>query len=231
MSDPVDKLYGIGPVRAAQLAAVGVHTIRDLEHALESGKVTLLDASAFALRYYTDLRQRIPRTMTDQIWARLSAKLHAVDAEIIAEVAGSYRRGAATSGDIDIIASTKTSMIDFVNGLADDQQFVGALAVGPTRATFLYRCVQVCQVDLLIVPRENYVPALLYFTGSGDFNERMRAKAKAAGYRLNQLGLWRLSDNHTHKFDGKTYARVDVQTEQDIFAAIGMKYVEPQDRI
>ncbi len=74
------------------------------------------------------------------------------------------------------------------------------------------------QVDILAVSEEDWVPALLYFTGSRYFNEYMRGVARANGYRLNQHGLYE---------DG---VRVPTPTEEDIFKVIGLEWIPPEKR-
>ncbi len=78
------------------------------------------------------------------------------------------------------------------------------------------------RVDIRYVPYNSYYPALLYFTGSGPFNEKMRGLAKALGYRLNEYGLYK-------KINGKLM-KVKVTSEKDIFDKLGMDYVEPEER-
>ena len=41
-------------------------------------------------------------------------------------------------------------------------------------------------IDIKLVPYESMPCALLYFTGSGEFNREMRTKALAMGYSLNE---------------------------------------------
>lgn len=76
------------------------------------------------------------------------------------------------------------------------------------------------QVNLFDVKPEEYGAAVLMATGSGEFNVMMRGKAKKLGLRLNQYGLW-LGDRRV----------CDCSTEDMIFAALGMTYVRPEDRL
>lgn len=74
------------------------------------------------------------------------------------------------------------------------------------------------QVDIRFLPKESYGAALLYFTGSKDFNVMMRKKAIEMGYLLNEYALFK---------DGEYYKG---ESEEGIFEALGMKYVEPEKR-
>ena len=79
-------------------------------------------------------------------------------------------------------------------------------------------------------PAEEYAYALLYFTGSDHFNRSMRAYAKNKGYSLSDHGLV-----VAQKVGGNNVVRGllnlrPVQTEQEIFAALGLDWREPIDR-
>ena len=50
------------------------------------------------------------------------------------------------------------------------------------------------QVDLRIVPAENFGAALLYFTGSKDHNVKLRGLALDKGLTLNEWGLYKLAE-------------------------------------
>ena len=58
----------------------------------------------------------------------------------------------------------------------------------------------------------------LYFTGPKAYNIALRAKAKAAGLRLNQNGLFK---------NGKCIAS---KTEEDVLEALGEEYLKPNER-
>jgi hypothetical protein len=62
--------------------------------------------------------------------------------------------------------------------------------------------------------------AILFMTGSGDFNKQMRGFAKYTGFKLSQHGL----------FNRSTGALVASLTEQSIFNALGIEYVAPSER-
>jgi DNA polymerase (family 10) len=74
------------------------------------------------------------------------------------------------------------------------------------------------QVDLKIVPESCYGAALLYFTGSKAHNIAIRKIAVAKKLKLNEYGLFRGS------------RRIAGQTEQEIYRALGLAYVEPELR-
>lgn len=74
-----------------------------------------------------------------------------------------------------------------------------------------------------MVPYNSLASALLYFTGSGEFNKNMRSYALSKGFTLNEYGLYKLINN-TKTFKIKTIE------EKDIFHTLNLKYVEPNNR-
>jgi DNA polymerase (family 10) len=77
------------------------------------------------------------------------------------------------------------------------------------------------QADLRIVPEKSFGAALQYFTGSKDYNIKLREIAIKKGYKLNEYGL----------FERKTGKMVAGETEKEIFKILGVKYIEPEKRI
>lgn len=76
------------------------------------------------------------------------------------------------------------------------------------------------QVDLYRTDPEYFGGMYLFLTGPQDFNIMMRGRAKKKKMVLNQKGL----------FDRETREPIATKTEQDIFDALGMKFVEASDR-
>jgi DNA polymerase/3'-5' exonuclease PolX len=66
---------------------------------------------------------------------------------------------------------------------------------------------------------ESYPFTLLYFTGSGEFNKKMRIIAKKKGYKLSEYGLF---DKNNHI--------IKVSSERDIFKTLDMEYLQPRLR-
>eukprot|EP00730_Choanoeca_flexa_P002709 TRINITY_DN11141_c0_g1_i3.p1 TRINITY_DN11141_c0_g1~~TRINITY_DN11141_c0_g1_i3.p1 ORF type:complete len:291 (+),score=71.22 TRINITY_DN11141_c0_g1_i3:275-1147(+) len=92
------SVMGIGPAAAGQYAAKGLTTLAELEK--EPG---LTATQRLGLKHYDDLNQRIPRAEMDILRTAILESIKSVDDNLHAEVCGSYRRGAASSGDIDML--------------------------------------------------------------------------------------------------------------------------------
>ena len=76
------------------------------------------------------------------------------------------------------------------------------------------------RIDIKVYPQDQFAFALLYFTGSGEFNREMRTHAEELGYTLSDHGLKKIS---TGNF-------VECKTEEEIFTALKRSFVEPKNR-
>ncbi len=134
-----------------------------------------------------------------------------------ATYAGSLRRGRDTIGDLDIIVAAEPD-----DAAAISDAFVGlepvteVLVKGVTKTSV--RTQDKVQADLRIVAPGQFGAALMYFTGSKEHNIVMRQRAIEQSMRLNEYGLFR---------DGETVA---AETEQNVFAALGLPWIPPELR-
>jgi DNA polymerase (family 10) len=150
-----------------------------------------------------------------------------------AEIAGSLRRRRETIGDVDLICSlagpaaggeVSAAFVKF----PEVQRILGQ---GTTKASVL--TVGGLQVDLRIVPAENFGAALLYFTGSKDHNVRLRGRALDKGMTLNEWGLYKLDeyDRAAKKTaEAPSVTPVASTTEADVYDKLGLTFIEPEMR-
>ena len=50
------------------------------------------------------------------------------------------------------------------------------------------------RIDIRLIPYQSKGAAMLYFTGSGDFNKIMRAEALKKGFTINEYGIYKIND-------------------------------------
>ena len=84
------------------------------------------------------------------------------------------------------------------------------------------------RIDIKMYPRDHFAFAILYFTGSQNFNRSMRLFARNKGYSLTDHGLFpanRVRGESVWK--GKS---IPCFTEEDIFKALELEYKKPEDR-
>ena len=130
-------------------------------------------------------------------------------------VAGSRRRGKSTIGDIDIIIADNANhgeILGFCKGLLDDILVAGDKKVSGIKSRR--------QVDFRIVNEDQFGAMLLHATGSAEFNRMMRSKAIDKGWKLSEYGL---RERDTDKV-------IASETEEEIFKALDMEYVKPENR-
>jgi len=230
-ADVLGEVYGIGPAKAKALIADGIKTIAQLRAAVAKDPKLLNEKQKIGLKYYEDILERIPR---EELKRHEKLLLGNLDKNMRGIVVGSYRRGAETSGDIDVLITMnegidqKAAFAAYIKRLVDSGYMIEILSQGDQKCLSVTRLeagLGARRLDLLVVPNEQYPYALLYFTGSGDFNIAFRKHALSLGYTLNE---------HEMKPTGKVAGVSEVpplRFEAEIFAFLGLKYKEPNQRI
>jgi DNA polymerase (family 10) len=203
---------------------LGIRGIEDLERALAAGSLASVKGigPGIASRLRRALAdkaalgpERMPRAIAAQYAAPLQAYLRSVPGVARAEIAGSYRRGRDTIGDLDLLVSSRRD-VDLRKALVQFEDFRELTAAGPTKASAVLR--NGLAVDVRVVPPESFGTALHYFTGSRDHCIHLRALAQQRGYKLNEYGLFR----------GAT--RAAGATEEELFAALDLPWIAPELR-
>ena len=234
--DELGAIYGVGPVKAKDLIAKGIKTVAQLREAVMMDPSLLNDKQKIGLLYYEDILKRIPRSEMEQHEKLL---LGALVPGMRGTVVGSYRRGLESSGDVDVLITMEgltdkqrtAAFREYVVGLKSSGYMVEVLSEGGQKCLSVVRLPAVGAVgavarrlDLLVIPAEQFPFALLYFTGSGDFNVVFRKHALSLGYTLNE---------HEMKPTGKLeVSPVPPMTkEEDVFAFLGLQYKEPHERV
>lgn len=130
-------------------------------------------------------------------------------------VAGSYRRGQETVGDLDILVTVKRRS-DIMAHFVDYEDVDQIISRGKTRTSLVLRTG--LQVDLRVVPQVGYGAALHYFTGSTAHNIAVRKLAQKKGMKINEYGVF------------KKDQRIAGKTEKDVFKQVDLPYIEPELR-
>lgn len=220
------KIYGVGPAKARTLVDAGFTTVEELRAAAATDKKLLTKAQQAGLKYYEDLLQRIPRTEMNLHATTLAGVVASTGIPEFA-IVGSYRRGAPDSGDIDVLlkSSDPEDLKKFVEGLKKVGYLVETLAFGEKK------CMGICRagptkparrLDILLTPPLEFPFALLYFTGSDQFNIAMRRHALTLGYSLNEHGITGIN--------GKEDPKGPFPSEGSIFAFLGLAFKTPAER-
>ncbi|KAJ5382940.1 DNA polymerase family X [Penicillium concentricum] len=234
-------VYGAGLPQASKWVAQGYRSLKDL---LERAPLT--KQQRIGVERHSDFAQRIPRKEVEAHGAIVRKAVQAVDRDMQVIVAGSYRRGALTCGDVDCLITKpgasleqiRTMMLDLVvpklfssgflqASLAISSHQVGSKWHGASAlpGTTVWR-----RIDLLFVPDAEIGAALIYFTGNDIFNRSMRLLARKKGMCLNQKGLYAdVLRNQQVKLNGGWL--VEGRDERRIFAVLGVPWRPPEHRI
>jgi DNA polymerase (family 10) len=222
------RVPGLGPKKAAAIyQQLGVATLDELKTACEAGQVrelkgfgakteqVILEGMAIARA----AEQRVYWAEADQLAHQLREHLQSSPSVQKLELAGSYRRGRETVGDLDVLV-----VADDVNAVMDRfeafPEVASVIARGDTKMSI--RLGSSFQVDLRIVPAESFGAALQYFTGSKDHNVVLRGLAKQRGLKINEYGVFRVQgDQQTH---------VAGEDEAGVYAALDLPWFPPELR-
>jgi len=222
-------VYGIGPKKAKDLVDKGITTIAQLRARQDE----LNDIQKVGLKYYEQILERIPRSEIveyDTMFKSVFAKVAANDPSARFEIVGSYRRGAQSSGDIDIIITGNSGAIykAFIDELIKRKIIINVLSRGLAKTLVIAQLPGKSvarRVDFLYSSPDEFPFAILYFTGSKAFNTVMRNRALSMGYTLNEHGLSTMEN----KVKG---AKIEQQfaDEKAIFDFLKMAYKTPVER-
>lgn len=239
---PMLQIPGLGPKTIALVwKQCGVTTLEDLVKAIDEGKLACLKGmgekkiagikQGIALR--AQVGKRIGIVDALPIAEALLQRLRELPMVAMAEVAGSLRRRCETIGDVDLVCAPREESA----GAAVAAAFVKfpevqrVVAAGTTKSSVI--TVGGLQVDLRIVPADNFGAALQYFTGSKDHNVKLRGLAVQRKMTLNEWGLYRLDAyDKADKKPGLPPAIKPLasKSEQEIYKALGLSWMEPELR-
>ncbi|AYV78440.1 MAG: DNA polymerase family X protein [Edafosvirus sp.] len=244
----LENVFGVGRKTAFDFVKnYNINSVEELQKAYKEGKITLNDNIKMGLKYYNIYKQSIPREEVFKIDTFLHNVIIKIDPELFGIICGSYRRQQLTSNDIDFLIvhpsiQTKKDLIAkknylkiLVNILITNGFIIDSLTSGDIENKYMGFCqlkegnklYPVHRLDIRYLPYDSYYAALLYFTGPGDFNRRMRLIAIEQGFMLNEYGIYITENKGKNKIIKK---KLKVNSEKEIFDILGMEYLEPENR-
>ena len=222
------RVPGLGPKKAAALhQELGIESLEQLQAACEAGEVRQLKGFGVkteetilkGIDIAAQAEQRMRWADADQIACRLLAHMEGTPGIRQMRMAGSYRRGKETVGDLDLLVDS-----DLGDGamerFGEFPDIDEVLVRGDTKMSV--RLKDGLQVDLRVVPAESFGAALQYFTGSKEHNVEIRGRAKQAGLKVNEWGVY--------KVDGDNETYLAGRTEADVYAALDLPWIPPESR-
>lgn len=222
------RIPGLGPKRAVLLKdSLGIESVDHLVEALDLQAIRRLPG--FGPKTEENLRRavdrlgwsgkerRTPILEAMRLAERLVPEIRQLSGVEAAAYCGSLRRFRDTVADLDILVAVADaeSVRNQVVGMGWIRHVIGA---GDTKISAHTH--SGLQVDIRMVPKQQWGAAILYFTGSKEHNIRLRRLAKQQDRVLSEYALY-------EEADGSVVAR---QTEEAIYQALGMVWIPPTIR-
>jgi DNA polymerase (family X) len=219
----LSRIPGVGPKTLLRLKSeLGVANLDDLRAALESKRIREIRGlgakveenllRAIERMGATGKEKRRPIAEAMPIAREFVAALEALPAVGRAQYCGSLRRLRETVADVDIVAASKdpVSVRESFVTMPTVREVLGS---GDTKTSVL--TTTGLQVDLRVVDPGQFGAACQYFTGSKAHNIKLRHRALARGWLLNEYGL-------SHAESGDVIAS---ETEEAIYAALDLPLI------
>ncbi len=132
---------------------------------------------------------------------------------------GSLRRGRETVRDIDILVDAKDAQ-SVMDAFVKLHIVKSINAHGETKSSIMTK--RNVQIDLRVVDQAAYGAALMYFTGSKNFNIKLRQIAIQQKRKINEYGVFDVSV--------KKEKCLASRTEKECFKALDLPYIPPELR-
>jgi DNA polymerase (family 10) len=237
---PVDMaaltaVEGVGPKTVGSLyEELGITTLSELETAAEAGEIQ--DIKGFGAKTEQNILDNIDFAREAHARTLLGtahpygeqARGYVADIDAVERCAlgGSLRRWRPTIGDVDVLVGSEDGE-RVVDAFTDWPEVEGVIEAGETKASVRAGGLR---VDLRVVVPEEFGAALQYFTGSKDHNVVVRNRAIERDLKVNEYGVFDVSevpDDEDHQRAGE---RVAGETEEGVYEALDMDWVPPEMR-
>ena len=225
------KLSGMGPKTVALLwSAAQISSIDQLAEAIDAGRLSGLprmgekqiEKLRKGIEDYRRNSGRFRIDVAEDAAREIREYLLAFPGIECVTPAGSLRRGRETAGDLDLLVTGPAcapehtaAAVEYVSAYPGIHNII---AKGENKVSF--HLSNGMQVDVRLLPSESYGAALQYFTGSKAHNVALRQRALKMGYTLSEWALARLDNEQV----------VARETEEEIYAALGMDWIAPELR-
>jgi DNA polymerase (family 10) len=223
----ITKLEGLGPKRARRLYdELGIDSLEALGAAARAGRISELKGfgpkaeqgllEAIAAHEQRPASARLVLAKAMPVAEAILDGLRAHPAVERAEVAGSARRLADDAKDLDVVVASDD--VAAVAAAFSELDVIAQSSGGEAGARGMAQ--NGLRVDLRVVPPATFGNLLQHFTGSKAHNVRLREMAVRRGLHVSEHGI----------LDDATGETLTCATEDEVYAALGLPYVEPELR-
>ena len=233
--DALTAVEGVGPKTVASLYdALGIETLDDLETAAEAGEIR--EIRGFGEKTEANILENIPfarearkRSLLGDarpVADRVVGFFEGHEAVESVETAGSIRRWRPTIGDVDVLVGSDEG----ATVIAAFENWEGAESVIEAGSNKASVRAEGLRVDLRTVVPEEFGAALQYFTGSKDHNVAVRNRAIEMGLKVNEYGVFDITDVDDPDEGQRIGERVAGESEAGVYDALDMAWVSPELR-
>jgi DNA polymerase (family X) len=220
---------GLGPKTARKLwSDLGVESLDDLRTAAEQERLRALPGLGAKTEEKVLKSLAAPpkasaatgRTLLGKALPAVRRAVAEIEASGLADrvsEAGSVRRRAETTKDLDLIA-TASDPAALTAFFAEREWVAEVVALGGTKATVVSH--EGFRFDLRVVPPESYGNLLQHFTGSKDHNVALREDAVRRGLSVSEYGVLDVESGETFQADA----------EEAVYAQLGYTWIPPELR-
>ena len=228
------RIQGLGPKKInAIYDKLHVNSIAELEQACLDDRVAHLpgfgkktqDNILQGIAFLAQHADRFQYPVAEEEAERIRAALATLPEIVRLQVAGSLRRRRETVKDIDMVASVaddagdevRRKIMDFFTGQPSVKAITGK---GETKSSAILG--SGIAMDLRVVKDSQFPYTLHHFTGSKEHHIPLRRRALSMNMTINDYGLFRGKEPDLEL--------VPCKNEADMYAALGMAYIEPELR-
>ena len=228
------RIPGVGPKRINVIYdQLKVTSLAELEQACKDDKVAHLpgfgkktqDKILQGLEFLSEHSGRFLYDVAEAEAERIRAALVALPDIVRLQVAGSLRRRRETVKDIDMVASVddaagsevRRSIMDFFTSQPSVKAVTGK---GETKSSVVLNTG--IAMDLRLVGDGQFPYTLHHFSGSREHHIALRRRALSMNITINDYGMF--------KIEGDKETLIPCQNEADMYAVLGMEYIEPELR-
>jgi DNA polymerase (family 10) len=228
------RIPGLGPKKInAIYNQLHITSISELEQACKEDRIAHLPGFGKKtqdniLKGLAHLAQHLDRYLypiAEHEAEQIRAALATLPQIVRLQVAGSLRRHRETVKDIDMVASVandaddeaRHTIMDFFTSQSSVQAVTNK---GETKSSVILS--SGIAMDLRVVNDSQFPYTLHHLTGSKEHNIALRRRALSMNLTINDYGLFKTKDGQEEL--------IPCHTEADIYAALGMQYIEPELR-
>lgn len=215
---------GIGPKKAGRMYhSLNIKSLEDLREAAKQGDISELPGMGKkteqnildGLSALEETSQRFLYHEAKDYVQSVSRLLEEIDTIIQWEIAGSFRRGKETVGDLDIVVQA-TDRSQATERILEYDAIDEVIAKGDEKMSV--RLNNGLQIDFRYFEPESFGSALVYFTGAKSHNITIRKLAQERDWKLNEYGLFK----NKRLLAGKT--------EEAIYHRLNLDWIPPELR-